>query len=103
MGGGFTDFRAVEQYTNVVWCGMTSTECQAMAHGLDAERMAVLAKLNALLHVIVRLMSARLTHRIIEDAVGPGMHIRQHHERSTGGNKRRAGRKKCSSVYRVDG
>jgi hypothetical protein len=57
MSGGLTHFRTVLQYADVIRRGMPSAEVQTMLHRLDAKSMAVLAELNAFLHLVVRVMS----------------------------------------------
>jgi len=54
LGGDVTQLRAVQKQADVVGCGMTPTELQAMAYRFGAQRMAVLAELNAFFHLIGR-------------------------------------------------
>jgi len=61
-----------------------------MPYGLDAQSMAVLAELNAFLHLVVRVMFSLCPR--LGPTLGRGIQIWQHHERSTSGEQRRAGR-----------
>jgi hypothetical protein len=62
---------------------MTSTELQTMPYGLDAQSMAVLAEVNAFLHLVVRVMFS--FRPSLGPTLGRGVHSGQHHERSTSG------------------
>jgi hypothetical protein len=54
-----------------------------MLYGLDAQGMAVLAEMNAFLHLVVRVMVSFCPSLSL--ALGRGMQIWQYHERSTCG------------------
>jgi hypothetical protein len=58
LSGRLTNLRTVDQQANVVRCGMTPTELQAMLDRVRAQSMAVLAELNAFFHLVVRVMPA---------------------------------------------